>query len=152
MAVTFAVHGDLSAVQLHQMPRDGQAEAEAAVPARGAGVLLAEPVEDVRQELGRDADAGVLDDHQHRGRLTRRSDHDLATRRGELDGIGQQVPHDLLQARSVAGNGPDRRLDGDRQPHSLGVGGHAHGLHGALNQVPNRDRLDFQPQGPSHAA
>ena len=47
------------AVQLDEIAHDREAEAEAAVAPRAAGVLLAEPLEDVRQEFGGDADAGV---------------------------------------------------------------------------------------------
>ena len=56
-AATFG--GDASAVQFDEVLDDRQAEAEAAVVARGGGVGLAEAVEDVGQELGGDALAGV---------------------------------------------------------------------------------------------
>ena len=46
-------------MQLDQVPHDREAEAEAAVRARHAAVGLTEAIEDVRQELRGDADAGV---------------------------------------------------------------------------------------------
>ena len=58
-AQAVAVGGDGPAVLLDQVAGDGQAQAEAAVIPRRAAVGLAEAIEDVGQEVGRDADAGV---------------------------------------------------------------------------------------------
>lgn len=88
-------------MKLNQVAHDRQAQAQAAVLARDRRILLAETVEHVRQEPGLDADAAVGDlDH---GVLARaREPHpDRAARRRELDGVGQQVPHTLLQAARV---------------------------------------------------
>ena len=52
---------DLAAEQHGQLAADGEAEAGAAVLARGAGVGLLEGLEDEPLLLRRDADAGVLD-------------------------------------------------------------------------------------------
>ena len=52
---------DGAAVELDELLDDGEAEAEAAVAAGGGAVGLAEAVEDVGEELGRDALAGVGD-------------------------------------------------------------------------------------------
>ena len=52
---------DLAAEQHGQFAADGQAQAGAAVLARGAGVGLLEGLEDQPLLLRRDADAGVLD-------------------------------------------------------------------------------------------
>ena len=106
---------DFAAQQHGQLAADGEAEAGAAVLARGAGVGLLEGLEDEPLLLRRDADAGVLHgegDHllglgQHRviGAPARRgkadANLDVAMRR-ELDGVGQQVLEDLLQALRVA--------------------------------------------------
>src|SRR5256886_12659534 len=54
-----AVHGDRPAHEGHQPGSDGQAQAGAAVLARGGGVLLLERPEDALLLVGRDADAGV---------------------------------------------------------------------------------------------
>ena len=54
-----ALGADRAAVQLDQLLDDRQAQPQAAVAAGGGGVGLAEAVEHVRQELGRDALAGV---------------------------------------------------------------------------------------------
>src|SRR5262249_25192390 len=54
-----AVHGDGSAHEGDQPGGDAQAQARAAVLARGGGVLLLERPEDALLLVGRDADAGV---------------------------------------------------------------------------------------------
>jgi hypothetical protein len=54
-----AVHFDRAAVQLDQVPRDREPQAEAAMCARRAGVALAETIEDIRQELRHDANPAV---------------------------------------------------------------------------------------------
>jgi hypothetical protein len=85
----------------HQLLDDGQAQAQAVVPPRRAGVGLAEAVEDVGEEFGLDADAGVgdadldvrvdpLEEHLHPAALGR-----------EFDGVGEEVPDDLLQAIGI---------------------------------------------------
>ena len=55
LAAPLAVGADGPAVQLDEVPRDRQAQSEAAVDARGRAVSLAEAIEHEREELGRDA-------------------------------------------------------------------------------------------------
>jgi hypothetical protein len=100
-----AVHADRAAHQLGQPLADRQAQAGAAVLARGGRVDLRERLEQPRQVLGRDADAGIL----HREADTASLVHRLAVHRHEdlalvreLDGVGQQVDEDLAHARGVA--------------------------------------------------
>ena len=107
---------DLAAEQRGQLAADRQAEAGAAVLARGAGVGLLEGLEDEPLLLRRDADAGVLDrerDHLLRAgcstgwsalqpAVARRDAHVDVALRGELDGVRQQVLQDLLQPLRVA--------------------------------------------------
>ena len=59
LAGALGPHG--APVHLDQLLDDRQAQSQAAVPPRGRAVGLAEPVEDVRQELGLDPDARVGD-------------------------------------------------------------------------------------------
>ncbi len=113
-----AGEADFAAQEHGQLAADGQAEAGAAVLARGAGVGLLEGLEDEPLLLRRDADAGVLDGEgddllglaQHRvidapaRRGKADTDVHMALRR-ELDGVGEQVLEDLLQALRVADQG-----------------------------------------------
>ena len=61
-----ARRGDAAVVRFDEVTDDREPEPEAAVPAFGAGVLLAEPLEDVRQELPGDA-AALVGDRRARG-------------------------------------------------------------------------------------
>ena len=111
-----AGEADFAAQEHGQLAADGQAQAGAAVLARGAGVGLLERLEDEPLLLGRHADARVLDGEgddllglaQHRviDAPARRGEADadihMALRR-ELDGVGEQVLEDLLEPLRVAG-------------------------------------------------
>jgi hypothetical protein len=103
-------------VQLDEMADHRQPQAEATVAARVRRVALAEALEDVGQEIGGDAFAGVLDHEAHgRGRSTLHAHGDAAAARRELDGIRGQVSHDLPQpvgiAHDEAGAGIEHGLD-----------------------------------------
>ena len=106
---------DLAAEQHGQLAADGQAQAGAAVFARGAGVGLLEGLEDEPLLLRRDADAGVLDgegddllglaEHRVIGAPALRGETDAhldVAVGGELDGVGEQVLEDLLEALRIA--------------------------------------------------
>ena len=103
-----ALDADLAAHQLDQLLADGQAEAGAAVPARGGAVGLREALEDAACLLRRDADAGV-GDRRSAGSARPRSvsrravdaTHDLAAL-GELDGVADEVDQHLAQAAGIA--------------------------------------------------
>jgi hypothetical protein len=89
-------------VELHQLLDDGQPESEPALRTPRRGVLLAESLEHVRQEVERDALSGVA--HPNLQGITDPSDPGLdppAARR-ELDCVRQHVPQDLLQPVRVA--------------------------------------------------
>ena len=49
-------------MQLDDVLGDREADAEAAVPSRRARLPLAKAVEDMREELGADAGAGIMND------------------------------------------------------------------------------------------
>src|SRR5919108_175315 len=60
-AVAGAFRPDMAVVQLHEIADECEAKTDAAVDARHRAVRLAETIEDVRQEGGRDADARIAD-------------------------------------------------------------------------------------------
>ena len=62
----FAVHLDVAVHELDDALGDGHAEAGAAVLVDGRGILLAEGVEEMRQEVFAHADAGVADHEPER--------------------------------------------------------------------------------------
>ena len=132
--------GGAAALQCHiaahrprQTPRDGQAEAAAAVLARQAGVALHEGFEDVLMQRRVDAGAGVFDAHDG-ARAAVVADHEFARQHhmpalGELDGVGGQVGHHLAHARRVAED--VRHVAGpvEAHRHRLGRGATPHRRH-----------------------
>jgi hypothetical protein len=150
-----ALQPDLPAHQLDQAARDGQAEAGAAVLARGGHVRLRERLEQPGHLLLAHADAGVA----HREAQLRlvpgalqhlRLQPDLALRR-ELDRVVDEVGQDLAEAQRVAqqvvrdsvGN-----VHQEFQPLLVGLfsGDHRHLLdHLVEGEV---GRLDVEPPGP----
>ena len=114
--------------------------------ARERAVGLAEALEEMRQELRRDAFAGVAD-----AQLDVRVDaleanlHASVPRR-ELDRIRQQVPDNLLQPLRIAGNRNARLIDGGLQPDALRRRRRRHGLERLLNHARQVDGPDVEPQ------
>src|SRR5215216_7456935 len=85
-----ALHGDVAAVHLDDLPADG--EPQAAPPGRARAILVhpVEPLEELAQLFLRDADAGILYLHdQLRGALFDRDVH-ARPRLGVLDGGWQK--------------------------------------------------------------
>ena len=101
-----AFHPDMAALLFDQLFGDGQAEAGAAVGFFTVGIGLLETLEDVRQLIGRNADAGVAH-REFEGGLSLVFLHQMhpyadRTFRGELDGVADQVHQDLVEAGGVA--------------------------------------------------
>src|SRR5262245_27064242 len=86
------------------MIRNSQAEAQAAVLSRGRAVSLAEPLEDVGQELRLNAYAVVADSDLDLVPSAPQSRFNAPTFVRELDRVREQIPYGLLQAASVAKN------------------------------------------------
>src|SRR5262245_34516506 len=126
VVLAVALDDDRSAMQVHQVFDDGDTEAEAAESPLAAGVFLAKPVEDVRQEFRRDARARVAD--HDRGVAVRplHPHHHTPVVRRELDRVRQQVADDLLQAIGVAGDDAHAALDNSFDADVLGELGRAH--------------------------
>lgn len=103
----FALYFYVAVHQLHEALRDRHAEARAAEAARRRGILLRKCVKDPRQEILAHADAGVLHDELQRAVAVVAADllgaetHAAALRR-ELDGISEDVDHDLPELHRVA--------------------------------------------------
>ena len=84
------------------VPHDREPEAEPAVTARAGAVGLAEALKHQRQEVRANALSRVVDD-DFRHRFARAQlELDLPVGRRELDGVRQQIPHDLLQPLGIA--------------------------------------------------
>ena len=83
-------------MHLDQVAHDREPEPKAAGSPRQPGVRLRELLEDMREELGRDADAGVADHDLDVRMHAFEADLHTPPLRGELHGVREQIPHDLL--------------------------------------------------------
>src|SRR2546422_224112 len=90
--------GPPPAVGVHDAAHDRQAQARAAPLAVG----LAVGVEDVRQRVGGDADARVLDEELELRAGVDQPHDDMAPARGEPDRVGAEVDHPLVEPLRVA--------------------------------------------------
>ena len=86
------------AVQLDQVADDCKPQAKAAVLPRRRAIALAEPLEDVREEIGYYSLAGVPHRELQPGALAPENDLHLAAPRNEADGVREQVPEHLFEA------------------------------------------------------
>ncbi|MPL67351.1 hypothetical protein SDC9_13042 [bioreactor metagenome] len=100
-----AFGADPAALQPRQVLADREAKAHALVAARGAGALvdLGETVEDDRELVVGNADAGILDPEHHHVALALVAHGDRAVI-GELEGVAEQVGQDLAEAHFVGGD------------------------------------------------
>jgi hypothetical protein len=101
-----AVGADFAAHQVRDAAGNRQAEAGAAVLARGRGIGLLEGMEQPRHGVGRNADPGVLhlEAHQHgiAAVFQQPGAQRYRTLRGELDGVAGIVEQPLAQPRRIA--------------------------------------------------
>src|SRR5262245_59000625 len=89
-----ALGAQTAAVKLDELLRDREPEPEAAIDSARGTVFLREPVEHLRQEGGRDPDAGIAD-RQLDVRVHSLQQHlDPPALERELDRIADQVRHD----------------------------------------------------------
>ena len=153
-AALLALGRHRAAHALGQPFRDGEAQPRPAKAPRDGGVGLDKLGKQVRDAVGGDADARVLDADGEAARRGRR-EHDVdAAPLGELDGVGEQVEYDLPQPVGVengavghAGPRAQRQVEAAlarrRLDHAQGFldDGKRRGRHGFEFDAP---RLDFR--------
>src|SRR5205823_1333278 len=87
---------DRAAVELHQLPGDGQSQAQPRMLSAGHRFSLLEAIEHQRQEVGTNTYAGVANDDLHGAAVPGQLDLDGSARRGELHGVIQQIQYHRL--------------------------------------------------------
>ena len=104
------------AMQLDNVPHDGQAQTESTNATRAdiSIPLLRKAIEDVRQEFDWNANSVIRDRDLDVRIDAPKADVNAASLRRELHGIRKEIPEDLLQATSVA-----HHLAGVRIEHQL---------------------------------
>ena len=134
--------------QIHQLLADRQANAGAAEPPGDAVVGLTEAIEQAGGQALIEADTGIPHRHPQAGQRRRRRvrfdvhrQAHLALGR-ELDGVGQEVGQNLLEAKPIAQEQAPRRLAQSQ--------GEGHALLGGANphQVGDAPNAGFQVEGP----
>ena len=101
-----AFNADVAAMLLVKLLDDCQSEPQSAMPTSCRRVPLLKTVEDIRQELGRDAFTRI-DNADFYVRVDAFEQHlDLPAPGSELDGVVKKIPKNLLQAIRVARNRP----------------------------------------------
>src|SRR5262249_26352182 len=118
-------------------------------PARVRAVGLAEPLEDVRQELRLDADAGIADRDLDPVSGAPQPRFDAPAFARELDGVREQVPDGLLQTASVADHHAALAFNRRAQGHPFHCGAGPDDVDGGLKDAFDLDRLgvEFEPAG-----
>ncbi len=149
-----ALHRDLTAHQLDELPADRQAQSGAAEAPGGRTVGLGKRPEQLADLLRRHADPGVGDldlQPQPVGLVAdRREPHDDLAGLGELEGVADQVDQHLGQPQRIADQGPrDRRIGGEHHLDRLLALLLADQRGDVLQHVVETEgrRLDRQPSG-----
>src|SRR5262249_61098100 len=101
-------------MHLDQLARDRQSEAQPSILARETAVGLSKTLEDMRQELGRNAGAAVADHDLEVRTNVMQPDIHQAVAGSEADRIREQIPDHLLKTVGVPQNRAGRR--GERPP------------------------------------
>lgn len=145
---SLAVGGDVAPLQLDEVPRDREPEAEAALRPADAPLRLTKALEHVGQKLHRDALPGVGHLHAELLALAAQGHAHAATARRELHGVVDEVPNDLLKAIGVADDGAGLRIEGDLERDTFGLRGRSHRFDGHLDDFAELDVADLEPQLP----
>jgi hypothetical protein len=98
-------------MKLHEAAPDGEPEPDPALAAAGRGAALPEALEEVGDELGIQSRAVVLHGELDVRVHAQQPDLHPPALGGELDGVREEVPDDLLEAVGIAGHRPDLRPD-----------------------------------------
>src|SRR5262245_33838962 len=133
-------------MQLDQVFDERQAKTEAAVPSGARRVGLAEAVKYIGQEIRADAFARVAHGDANVRVNALQPRFDAASLRGELDGVGEEVPDHLLQANGVAGDLADFVREISLERDTFGVRRRADRLNRLLNYRDQVNWPDLQPE------
>src|SRR5262249_43866391 len=98
-----------------------------------ATVPLAEALEEMWQQFGRNAATGIADLNLHGGIGAHQKHLHTAPPRRKFDGIVEEIPDHLLKPVGVAHDRPRPVAENNLYAHTLGVSGRAHNVDGALD-------------------
>src|SRR5436190_1332398 len=124
----------------------------AATDSRAPAVGLLEGLEDVRQELRLDPLALVADGDDGLAVGAREPHEDAAAPGGELDGVREEVPHDLLEASRIALDRLRSELEDALHPDLLRLGVGTHRVERRLGDGREIDRPGIEDELPGRDA
>mgnify|MGYP007030124482 CR=1 FL=1 len=130
-------------MRLDDVPGDGESQPGAA--AFGAGAVgFVEALEDARQVVGVDACAGITDIEADIFSILPGKEPNFTARRGEFDGVVDEVDQHLFEATGVGWYGGEVRIAFGLQvePGAFGLGFHAVGS--GLEQLRGGDGLELE--------
>ena len=127
-----------SAVEIDEVFDDREPQSKAAVGAHGGGIGLAKALEDMGDEFRQKSFAGISDLDFHHPVDAANGDENFAAGGREFDGVGEEVPKNLLNSSGVGGNGAGG-VDDFFNSHLLHVGG---GLDGGDGGIDGRAGID----------
>ena len=142
LSLSRALGEDVPPVELDEMANEGEPDARPRVRPGGRAVALAQPVEDIGQDVRVDALPRIGHDDLRVRPHPLRLDLDAPAARGELDGIAQQVPHHLAEPVGIAADGGPGRLQERVQPEPLRGGARTDGLQHLLDDIAEIDDLE----------
>ena len=143
-----AFRAHAAAMQLDEAAHQGEADPEAARRIVLGPGYLHEGLEQALEGLGGNADAGIAHAHLELAVALVGGQLHLASGRRVLDGIGEEVAEDLLQADGI---GVDHQRPGRKRDRELLVAGARHGRDGVRRlrqRVAHREPLLLQPDLP----
>ena len=135
-------------MQVHDVP--GEDETEPRPVFRRGRMPPRRPlaIEDVGQELGRDA-LPRIDDGDHRPIAGATEAHTDAPAVGsEPDGVDEEMPHDLAEARGITGHDAHRHAELELDGQALRLRDRSRGVGGGANDAAQVHRLQIQPHAP----
>src|SRR5208337_503575 len=135
-----AIYLDGAAHLFDRMLDDGEAQAGAAHGARSRFVNAIEALEDARQVLGWDSDAGVADQDADLSVLRSHFDLHFAIWAIELDGVIEQIDEDLFQPQFMADDLYVFEFFAE-QCNALQARGGFHGAEGGFERGADGDRV-----------
>ena len=150
MFFTGALRVHAAAVQLDEVPDQREADSQPSLAACAPALALTQSVEDIGQHVGRDALPGVADDDLDVRPNALELDLDSPILRGELDGVVQQVPDDLLQPAGVAADQQAGRLQHRVEPNALRLGRVTDRFQRVVDELAEIDGLHGEPQPAIH--
>src|SRR5438876_11761903 len=136
-------------VELDEVAGDREAEPQAAERPRDGSIGLPEALEEVGEELGLDALARVANRQLEVGIHALEHDVDAPALGCELDRVGKEIPHHLLQPVRIALDQVDPRIQPGLDPDVPGARRRPHGLDRRLDPGREPHRADVEVELPA---